>query len=243
MANKPLEEKQLVSCTVDKIVGTTVYVQLDDYPLPGAISFPEIAPGRIRNIRDFAFPGKKIVCKILKIYSNHVELSLRRVKTNEKFEFNELSKKDRSYAAMLKSNLGEKADQITQKIKEQENSLAEFLDSARENNKILEKYFSKEEIEKLSKILTEKKVKETILSKQFLLSTKAPNGIIRIKTILAESAKSVPGVEFTYLAAGKYLARIKAKDLKLADQQLTKMIDILETLAKKNECAFDVIKD
>ena len=70
MVTKPLEEKQLVSCTVDKIVGTTVYIQLDDYPIPGTISFPEIATGRIRNIRDFAFPGKKIVVKILKIYNN-----------------------------------------------------------------------------------------------------------------------------------------------------------------------------
>ncbi len=243
MAYKQLEEKQLVFCTVDKIVGTTVYVKLDEYPVAGSISFPEIAPGRIRNIRDFAFPGKKIVCKILKIYSNHVELSLRRVKTNEKNDFNELNKKEKSYGAMLKSNLGEAAEAITQKIKEQESSLAEFIDSARENHKLLEKYFSKEEIEKLSKILTEKKVKETLLSKQFLLSTKAPDGIVRIKHILAESAKGIPAIEFTYLAAGKYLARIKAKDLKLADQQLTKMIDVLETLAKKNDCAFDVVKD
>jgi len=172
-----------------------------------------------------------------------VELALRRVKTNERADFNESGKKEKSYYAMLKSNLGEKADSIIQKIKEKETSLVEFIDNARENSKILETYFSKEEIEKLIKIFAEKKAKETVISKQFLLSSKTSNGIVRIKNILAESAKGIQGIEFTYLAAGKYLARIKAKDPKLADQQLTKITSILETLAKKNECSFDLIKE
>lgn len=243
MTNKPLEEKQLVLCTVEKIIGTTVFVKIEEYNIRGTISFPEVAPGRIRNIREYAFPGKKIVCKTLKVYSDHAELSLRRVKNNEKNDFNESNKKEKSYHSMLKSNLGEKADKIILQIKEKENSLVEFIDKARENRKILEEYFSKEEIEKLGKILAEKKAKEIVISRQFSLSTKASNGIIIIKDILKQSSKDINGIEFNYLAAGKYMAKLKSKDPKQAQQQLTKVIILLEDLAKKNNCQFDFKKD
>src|SRR3989344_2093318 len=79
-----LEEGNLVLCSVTKIIGTTVFIHLDEYNIDGTLSFPEVAPGRIRNIRDYAFPGKKIVCKVLKIHPQSVEVSLRRVKVNEK---------------------------------------------------------------------------------------------------------------------------------------------------------------
>ena len=52
MTNHKLEEGQLVLCTVTKIVGTIVFVRIEDTNFEGTITFPEIAPGRIRNIRD-----------------------------------------------------------------------------------------------------------------------------------------------------------------------------------------------
>ncbi|MEN9625985.1 MAG: hypothetical protein RL557_313, partial [archaeon] len=61
-----LEEGQIVLCTVDKIIGTTVFVRIDNNG-EGTLTFSEIAPGRIRNLREYVMPGKKIVCKILKI--------------------------------------------------------------------------------------------------------------------------------------------------------------------------------
>jgi translation initiation factor 2 alpha subunit (eIF-2alpha) len=236
---KNLEKNQLVLCTVDKIVGTTVFVRLDECNnLSGTITFPEVAPGRIRNIREYAFPGKKIVCKILQAHPNHAELSLRRVKANERVDFIDSKKKERSYSAMLKTIVGDKAPQIIENIKETE-IVAEFFDKARENKAVLEKYFSKEEAEKIFKILGEKKAKETIISKQFSLSTKAPNGIVLVKDIIKQSTSSCTGCEVAYIAAGRYSIKLKAKDPKSAENQLKKAIESIESLANKNSCNFD----
>lgn len=238
-AKKP-EESSLVFCTVEKIIGTTVFTKLDDYNISGTLSFPEVAPGRIRNIRDYAFPGKKIICKILKVYPDHVELSLRRVKTNEKNDFNENSKKEKSYFAYLKNNIQGDLNILLQKIKENESSLVNLFEKAKENPSIFDKYFKKEDSEKIKKMLSEKKQKDEIVSSQFTLSTKSSDGIVKIKEILKKAKENCKECDFSYIAAGKYLARIKSKELKQAGQGLTKTLALIETLAKKNNCEFNV---
>src|SRR3989339_643176 len=61
-----LETGDNIMCTVDRIVGTIVFVKIDGTNKEGSITFSEISPGRIRNIRDFVTPKKKIICEILK---------------------------------------------------------------------------------------------------------------------------------------------------------------------------------
>ena len=98
-----LEEGQIVLCTVEKIVGTIVFVKLDEHDTEGTITFSEISPGRIRNIRDYVVPGKKIACKILRMTSHGIHLSLRRVKLKEKNELNEEIRKEKSSKAIIKT--------------------------------------------------------------------------------------------------------------------------------------------
>jgi translation initiation factor 2 alpha subunit (eIF-2alpha) len=241
-----LEEGQIILCTVTKIVGTIVFVKIEEYNYEGTITFAEIFPGKIRNIRDFVFPGKKIVCKVLRINPQVIELSLRRVKVNERNDFNESYKKERSYLAMLRTILGEEQSlKIVEKIKEEEKSLVEFLEKAKENTKLLEKYLTKEQTDKITAILKEKKAKETIISKKFSLSSKAPNGIISVRSIIKEAGKevSIDVLEVSYIAAGKYIIKIKTKDPRRADQQLRKMMEQLEILSKKSACVFNEEKN
>jgi len=84
-------DDELVFCTVTKIFHSSVFVVLDEYDKSGMINISEIAPGRIRNIRDYIEMGKKIVCKVLRVDSvkGHIDLSLRRV--------NEMEKKKKHY--------------------------------------------------------------------------------------------------------------------------------------------------
>lgn len=239
MSKTQLEEGQIVLVTVDKIIGTTVFVKLDEYDLEGAISFPEIAPGRIRNIRDYAFPGKKIVCKVLQVHQNGVELSLRRVKVNEKNDFNDKNKKERNYLALFRTIVPEFEKKI-EKIKQEENSFYDLIEASKEDSKLLEKYISKEQAEKILKILSEKKNKETTVSKKFDLSSKAPDGIKKIVKIISESKEDC---EVSYLAAGKYLLKLKAQNAKQADQKLRAVLEKIEEQAKKQNCDFNQEKD
>jgi len=240
MSRPQLEEGQIVSCNVLKIDGTIVIVKLEDYNIEGSITFPEIAPGRIRNIRDFAFPGKKIVCKVLKVRPTTIELSLRRVKVNERNDFNDRYRKEKSYSALLRTIIGEKSAEVIEKIKQAESSIFDFIENAKENSKILEKYLSKEQVERITKILSGKKSKETTLSIKFSLSSKSPAGITLIKSIIKQASEGIDAqtLEVSYIAAGKYLIKLKTKDLKQGDNQLNKMKSTIETLAKKQGCVF-----
>ena len=80
------EDDELVLCTVTKIHFHSVFVNLDEYNMSAMIHISEIAPGRIRNIRDFVVEGKVIVCKVLRVdrERGHVDLSLRRVNDSQK---------------------------------------------------------------------------------------------------------------------------------------------------------------
>ncbi len=237
MAKTKIEEGQIVLCTVEKILGTCVFVKLDDYSVTGFINFPEIAPGRIRNIRDFAFPGKKIVCKVLNIRPDNIELSLRRVKVNERNDFNDRYKKEKTYIAIIKTALADKSTEVIEKIKENY-SIFDFIENAKENPSVLDKYLSKEQADKILKILKEKdtKVKELTLSQEFSLSSKDPSGIETIKKIISEASKGT-NIEFFYVAAGKYMAKVKSKDPKKDEATLRQVLEKIDDLSKKKYCA------
>ncbi len=228
-----LEEGQIVLCTVTKIVGTTVFVKIDEYDKEGTIMTSEIAPGRIRNLRDYVIPQKKIACKILRIdKAGHVDLSLRRVTTKEKKEIKESYKKEKSLAATLKTIVNNPKE-VVEKIKET-SSLAEFFEKAKEDPSMLDKLMNEEESTKLLKILREKKEKEISVKKNFSLTSQADDGILKIRKILPEEA--------TYLAAGKFTIIIKNKSYKDANNKLNKLLEDIEKKAKEENCAFSLEK-
>ena len=239
--NQTLDEGKIVLCTVDRIVGTIVFVKIDDYGLEGTITFSEISPGRIRNIRDFAFPGKKIVCKILRIKDTGIDLSLRRVKLKEKNELNEQYKREKSYTEMFKSILKERADNAIEKIKGKEESLITFLEKIKKDKTLLNEYLLKEDAERVMKILEDKKVKEVSLSRKFSLVNKAARGIVVVKSLISDATKGT-SAEVSYIAAGKYLIKIKSSDAKKADNLLDSTLEKIESTSKKSGCVFSVEK-
>ncbi|MBI2549900.1 S1 RNA-binding domain-containing protein, partial [Candidatus Woesearchaeota archaeon] len=75
------EDNELVFCTVTSVQSHSVFVKLEEYGLSGMIHISEVAPGRVRNIRDFVVENKPAVCKVIGINKErgHIDLSLRRV--------------------------------------------------------------------------------------------------------------------------------------------------------------------
>ncbi len=136
-----LNENDVILCTVKRIEKTTVFLEIDGYG-QGTMIFSEVSPGRIRNIREYVVPNKKIVCKVLRIKDGHPELSLRRVKAKERDEVLDTHKKEKILANILKPVMKGKTPEILEKIKEKY-QLAEFLDEARENPDLIETFVTK----------------------------------------------------------------------------------------------------
>lgn len=230
------EEGDLVLCTVERIEGTNVFVSIDNNG-EGIIMTSEIAPGRIRNIRDYVVPKKKIVCKILRVSGNRIELSLRRVTQKEQKEVMENYKLERSYASILKSVLGEKVNEAIGKISEKQR-LYEFFEEARANPKELEEFMNKEQAKKIQDILNTQKQKRFELKKEIFLATAKPNGLELLKNIFAE----VKNAEVKYISAGHYSLSAESSDIKNADNTLKEILSGIEKNAKKSGMEFSILE-
>jgi len=144
-----IAEGSLVLCTVKKIEKTTIFLEIEGNG-EGSMHLSEVAAGRIRNLRDYVFPNKKIVCKVLAIEPGNIQLSLRRVTAKERESVLEHSKKEKRFISMLKVVLPN-PEELIRKIREN-HDLVDFLEEAHDSPAILEKFFTKNESEKLIKI-------------------------------------------------------------------------------------------
>ncbi|MEA3413983.1 MAG: hypothetical protein U9Q99_00450 [Nanoarchaeota archaeon] len=225
-----LEQGYIVLCTVDRIVGTTVFVNIEGINKEGSIHLSEIAPGRIRNLRDYVVPKKTIVCKVLKISGENIELSLRRVKEKEKKEVMAQHKIEKSYKSVFKTILKEKSKEIIEEIKKTKRFF-DFVEKIKQNPKELEKLVGKENSKKILEILNSQKTKVVVLKKEIQIQSESPEGLKDIKELF----KKVKNIETNYLGSGKYLLKTEESDLKKADSKIKENIENIEKLAKKKD--------
>ncbi len=228
-----LNENDVILCTVKRIEKTTVFLEIAGYG-QGTMIFSEVSPGRIRNIREYVVPNKKIVCKVLRIKDGHPELSLRRVKAKERDEVLETHKKEKILANVLKPVIKEKTPEILEKIKEKY-QLAEFLDEARENPDLIETFVTKTQATELKKIFAEKKEKEKEVSKIIILKTNKESGLKDIK----ESLKT-DEAKINYLGSSKFSILVKDKNYKNANSKLDKIIEVIKSKAKSSGIKFEL---
>ena len=227
-----IETGDILICTVDKIAGTTVFVEIEGTQKRGTIILSEISAGRIRNLRDYVVPKKKIVCKVLRVSKDQIELSLRRVKEKEKKEILERNRAEKSYEEILKSILKEKSGEVIKMIKES-STLSDFLENSKEDPSKLKKMIGKEDSERMLEILKKQKKKNVQVKKKIKLICESPNGLDIIKNILAEK-----DAEIRYLAAGNYSIKVEEENIKKADQKIKEIIENMEIVSKKNNAEF-----
>jgi translation initiation factor 2 alpha subunit (eIF-2alpha) len=240
MANINLEEGDVVLCTVDRIEGTVVFVKIEPFEQTkseGTIIMTELSSGRIRNIRDYVVPNKKIVCKILRLSQDRVDLSLRRVTNKEKKEVMEKFQHEKSYVSVLKSILKDKADKTISEISKT-SSLYDFLEDSKEDSKKLESLVGKTDSTKIIEIISQQKKNKKIIKKEFNLSSLESNGLETIKSLLIKI--STKEAQIKYLAAGKYTIEIESTDLKSADNKIREILENLEKDCKKMKCEFSI---
>lgn len=232
----PLNEDDIVMCTVKKIEGTTVFVDIEDNGA-GSIVFSEVAAGRIRNIRDYISPNKKIVCKILKIDpSGHIHLSLRRVTGKERENAKDRFQKETIFKKLLKTII-KNPETILENIRKT-TPIADFFEQARENPKLLEEYLPKDKAPELAKLITEKKEKEKTAKQTILLKSLSSSGINEIKSILT----SLKGIDVSYLGSSKFSLSATAKDFKEANHKVLQAIEAIKTKAKEKHLFFEQIE-
>ncbi len=231
------EEEELVLCTVNQISKTSAFVTIDDYNKTGILITAEVAPGRIRNIRDYISPNKKIVCKVLRVdkEKNHIDLSLRRVSLKERKDVMERYKKDKDAISILRRVIDEsQIDSVISKIKEEFGSLSDFISLARENNQLFKKIGLEKESEKLMELIKERiKSKKVIIKENLKLFAKEGQSLTLIKKALAIKK---PGVKIVYISSPNYLLTVECKEYKEARNLLKESIEEITNNLEKIGC-------
>lgn len=232
-----LNEDDVVFCTVIKIEGTTVYLEIDGYEEKHAsMVFSEVAAGRIRNLRQYVFPQKKVVCKVLKIHDGHVELSLRRVTGKERELVLGRYKRERALRNVLKACKCD-SKKVLEAIKK-EYDIFEFYDAVREDIGILEKFVGKSEAKKIFEIMSEKEEREKSVVRKVKVKSMSEDGVEDIKYVLEEGSVAV-----NYLGSSTFSVAVMGRDLKEADNKLGEILERMEKRAKEKKAMFSVVKE
>lgn len=230
------EVGEIVVCTVQRIVMHSVFVTIDEYRnLDGMVHISEVAPGRIRNLRDYVKEGKRIVCKVLNInkFTGNIDLSLRRVGTSFMIEkLNEIKQEEKaeklleSIGSQSKTSLEKLYGEFGARAVEKYGSLYKFLQDIVDRGEapIKEMNVSQKFADILLKIIREKiKPVTKTLSGELKLKSYSPDGINQVKSILKNVEKE--GISITYLGAPKYKLEITTYDTKEAGKKLRTAID------------------
>jgi len=231
------KEDEVVLCTVKEIKKPQVFLIIDKYNVEGVMQFSEVAPGRIRNIKEYVTPNKKVVCKVLRVLGyGHIDLSLRRVTEKERRMVMEEYRREKDSENLLKAILKEKFEKIKQKILEKYESLYDFLKEFKKNKEIAKEFGIEEQLIKEIEEEIEKRFKEKEIRKKFLIEIKsiAPDGIEKIKKVLKDIALEA---KINYISAPKYEIIVEEKDVKLLNKKIKKINSIIE----KEKNSFDLL--
>lgn len=245
------QEEELVLCTVTAVHTNSVFCTLDEYGNRTAlIHISEIAPGRIRNIRDFVKEGKKVVCKVLQINQEkgHIDLSLRRVSDVQKREKLNQVKQEllaekivEFYSKQNKKNVNEVYEKITNVLFQKYDGLyVAFEDVALKDVSLeslgLEPALAKDFTELLKIRIKPVEVK---IEGELKLTSYAPDGVEVVKKILLHLPKDI---SVTYKGGGSYRLVVKSTDYKNAEKVLKAGSEKALGLAKSNKVIADFIK-
>jgi len=253
------EESEIVLCTVTSVQYNCVFASLDEYEgKSGIIHISEIAPGRIRNIRDYVAEGKKVICKVLKVNleRGHIDLSLRRVtemhrkNKNSQIKQELLAEKIIEFAAKeLKVPMPRLYKEVSEKIFKHYDYVYPCFEEIMMNQfKIADLGLDKQLSEKIEELIRQRiKPPEVEIGGLFTIISYAPDGVEIIRNALKkgkDAGKGCKDLNLKYIGAGKYRVALKAPNYKEAEEILAKIVEAVEKDVKehKAEISFDRIE-
>ena len=235
------EEGELVICTVKKLLTHCVFAAIDEYKnLEGMLHISEIAPGRIRNIRDFVKEGRKIICKVLRVNleRRQIDLSLRRVsmsarnKKNTEYKQEEKAEKIlETIAKKLKTNLEDIYNKFGNKIITEYGTLNfAFQNMIEEKADFKELNIPEKELKILKETVKEKiKPIRIEIKRRINLQSNADEGVEIIKETLSYAEKLANkenlDIKIEYVSAPTYRIILRGHDYKSTDKKLDEIID------------------
>jgi translation initiation factor 2 subunit 1 len=251
------EKGEYVLCTVKDVKPYGIFVEIDGYKgAEGMVHVSEVASKWVKNIKDYAKQGEKLVLKVLKIDQSkgHVDLSLKSVKSMQKKKVLDANKAENRAVKLIDILCEEvktaKKKDIIAKIEAQYDSLFEGLQAAVDGGEEAFKGmgFKKDVLTKLVEICQKniESPRVTIKATLKITSTDA-NAIEHIKSALVyaekEGNKGEMETVIKYIGAPNYSIQIIGDDYKPLEKYLEKVSAEIEKRMKAVSGTFELIRD
>lgn len=236
------EPTDLVLCTVTNIQHNSTFVSIHEYDKQGMITISEIAPGRIRNIRDYVVEGKIVVCKVLNVNKErgYIDLSLRRVTESQKRQKSDEIKQETRAEKIIELAAHELKipfEQLYLKISEK--LLGEYFYIYQAFDDVINGSLDlKEIVDETSALMLEKTIADKIKPKQIIIagdvsiSVWEENGVEIIKSALT-NAITGPETKINYMGGGRYRIIVKGTEYKTVEKILKDSSDSIINVVKK----------
>ncbi|MEM2106516.1 MAG: translation initiation factor IF-2 subunit alpha [Candidatus Bathyarchaeia archaeon] len=244
------EVGDVVVATVTRLTDYGVYVTLDEYGGKEAlVHISEIATTWVKNIRDHAREGQKLVLKVLRVnpQKGQIDLSLRRVTGREKTEKLLEWKKDRKAEGIIKVAAEKlnadqnKIEEVKTKILSKHQSIFDALEEAAEAGEkaLIKLGLEPEWAATLADVAKQKiKVETADVRATIEVSSTKPQGIDDVKKALinAKKVKTPRGAKIDVYTTGapRYRVEVTARDYseaeKILEQAVNEAIETIKSL-------------
>lgn len=240
------EEDELVLCTVTSVQYHSVFCKLDEYDKVGMIHISEIAPGRIKNIREYVQEGKKVVCKVLSINTErgHIDLSLRRVSEAQKRnKLNSIKQEQLAEKIIEQAAIQKKTDPaavnaaIAQKLLALYPSVYSAFEAVVAGTLKLEDAGIEPAIAAAVEDVVKSRIKppQVTIAGDLKITSYAPDGVTAIRDALAKAEAISPAIVIRSKGAGTYHILVTAPDYKEAERIMKEAVDAALSHAKKHK--------
>lgn len=232
-------DDEIVLCTVTKVQRHGVFARLDEYEnASGLIHISEIAPGRIRNIREYVAEGKVVVCKVLRTDQSrgHIDLSLRRV--NETVRRKKLEEiKQRGKAEKIIEGLAELTERkpaelyetVLEHLEGYSSLYDAFLDVAEGALDLSTIGLDASVGDKLQELVLERvKPPQVSIEGTVKLRSYVPDGVGDVRAIMTRIS-GIDDVSIAYAGGGSYRFEIIDSDFKGAEEKFERLASLLES--------------
>ncbi len=236
-------EQELTIGQVIKIEDHGVYVLLEEYGKEAYIPLKELSTRFIKHPRELVKLNQRVIVKIYRIRRGGliINASMKRVLPGERQKKLQEWRKLRKSLIML-SQLSEKLNMPLKEVIEKIGKpLVAYYDTpydafeavVRWGESVLEEVgLPSEFIQPLVEIARSNiRLREVVLKRNLIISSLAPDAIIRIKKALSEGIKIAPDkIEVKYISSPRYMVRVKGYDWKEAVKLFNKFYEKVKSI-------------
>ncbi len=224
-----LKEGKIYLCTVKKLLQHGVIVSISDTNIDGFIHISELSKRWVKDIKDVAKEGDKLVCKLIKADEQSPELSIKRVTDNERKQVLKEWSIEGRITKLLSGFYPKDLNSVKKTIIDKYGSLYgmyELLAEGKENS--LEPLKLKKEAADALLDFVEKTKKKITIKTELEVMSLDGYGVDKIKEFLTAPYINKKEYSIKYIKAPHYMLLVNAGDTKKTLTQNRKLIDAMQ---------------